>query len=1048
MIMRIGQTFLCLAMCAAAAGQDLREAGKSLERRIGPGETHEYAIDLAAGQFISYEIDQAPGLVRAFLLSPSGAAVAEGGRRIITIAEQAGGYRLQVRASRPATYVVRIEALRTAIPADRTRLAASARFSAADQLRLQNSVDSRRRALAEYEAALALWREAADATGERLTLNALSLTAAMLGEPKRALESARLALPLHRAAHDRRAEVFALVRIGQASLALEDARSASDALTACLALARELKDADLESSTLNNLGVAHWLLGENREAIELLEAALELRQKLGDKTGLAYTRQALGSVWWSMGEAQKSLDANRAALALWRELKQPGGEADTLNSIGLLYASLDQPEEAIAHYNQALPIWKAIADHAGLARTLNNLGLAYSARERPRATSFFEQALDQEKQAGFRRGEAYTIQNLGDLCALNGRHTQALDYFARSLSIKRELGDRWGETETLHSIGESDQALGDPARARMHFEQALTLRRAVADRAGEALTLAAIARLDRDSGQLAPAREHIEAALDLIESGRVKLASPGLRLTYFSSKNSFYEFYIDVLTRLGEHALALEASERARARVLLDGLAEARADIRAGADPELLGRERALSDKLNAQTERMSRLYAGPHADAEAAEARRGLDATLAEYQENQARIRQSSPRYAALVEPRPATLAQVRALLDDDSALIEYSLGAERSYAWAVTRAGLASAALPSRATLERLALRAYQALTARNQRVAEETPAARQARLLHADAEWMRASRELSARLLAPFAAQLGAHRILIVADGALGYIPFAALPAPGSAPLIAHHEVVWLPSASALAALRDDPRRATPSKLLAVLADPVFSAQDTRVSKSMRASLADPHQPRESEERMSGPLPRLRFSRLEAEQILSLAPMRTNLAAFDFDADRALVERPDFADYRFIHLATHAIVDTLHPELSGIALSGVAPDGSPRDGFLRMYDIYNLRLRADLVVLSACRTALGKQIRGEGLVGLSRAFFYAGAPRVVASQWSVEDRATAELMRRFYSGMWKQRLAPAAALRAAQNSLRLDPRWSAPYHWAAFALYGEWK
>ena len=192
------------------------------------------------------------------------------------------------------------------------------------------------------------------------------------------------------------------------------------------------------------------------------------------------------------------------------------------------------------------------------------------------------------------------------------------------------------------------------------------------------------------------------------------------------------------------------------------------------------------------------------------------------------------------------------------------------------------------------------------------------------------------------------------------------------------------------------------------------------------------------------------RLRFSRAEADAIARLAPEGQRLEAVDFVANRATATSAELSEYRIVHFATHGLVNSQHPELSGIVLSLVDKKGEPQNGFLRLYEIYNLKLNADLVVLSACQTALGKEIKGEGLIGLTRGFMYAGAPRVVASLWRIDDRATAELMTRFYSGMLKDKLRPAAALRAAQVSLLQgqDKRWAAPHYWAAFTIQGEWK
>jgi CHAT domain-containing protein len=163
--------------------------------------------------------------------------------------------------------------------------------------------------------------------------------------------------------------------------------------------------------------------------------------------------------------------------------------------------------------------------------------------------------------------------------------------------------------------------------------------------------------------------------------------------------------------------------------------------------------------------------------------------------------------------------------------------------------------------------------------------------------------------------------------------------------------------------------------------------------------------------------------------------------------FDARREWVESTDFSGFRFLHLAAHGIVDDERPELSGIALALVDENGGSLDGFLRLHDIYNLDLPVDLVVLSACETGLGKEVKGEGLIGLVRGFMYAGAPAVIASSWKVDDAATAALMTELYRGLFEGK-PPAAALREAQVAVSRIPRFRAPYYWAAFELQGDWK
>jgi CHAT domain-containing protein len=326
----------------------------------------------------------------------------------------------------------------------------------------------------------------------------------------------------------------------------------------------------------------------------------------------------------------------------------------------------------------------------------------------------------------------------------------------------------------------------------------------------------------------------------------------------------------------------------------------------------------------------------------------------------------------------------------------------------------------------------------------------------------------------LLTPVATLLGDKRLVVVGDGVLQYIPFAALPMPtGGAsnteapPLVVQHEIVSLPSASTLAVLRHEASsRKGATKLLAVLADPVFERSDERFKASARqpANSAATGMSRGDERGLgltvtsaaqdSGVaaaglrIPRLPATRREAEEISKLAPPAALEESLDFAANRAAATDPKLGDYRFVHFATHGFLDSQHPELSGILLSLFDEQGMPQNGFLRAHEVFNLKLSADVVVLSACQTGLGKDVKGEGLIGLTRGFMYAGAPRVVVSLWSVNDAATAELMMRFYRGMLVEKLRPAQALEAAQVSMLHDKRFSDPFYWAAFTLQGEWR
>lgn len=373
-----------------------------------------------------------------------------------------------------------------------------------------------------------------------------------------------------------------------------------------------------------------------------------------------------------------------------------------------------------------------------------------------------------------------------------------------------------------------------------------------------------------------------------------------------------------------------------------------------------------------------------------------------------------------------PLDLPGVQRLLDPGTVLLTFFLGEKRSFLWRVGRNEFSTFILPNRLEIEDVALKLYGSLK-RSQELRMKGPL----RLY---------TEKLSRMLLEDVAKSLDHERLVIVADGALQYVPFAALLEPsGSVPLVVDHEIVALPSASVLAALRKRKTRSPGLWSVAVIADPVTDRADERL-RGLPQGLSDTK---------TGPAsyPRLAFSHAEAKAILSLFPSERTLLREGFDASLDEVLSGAFRAYDIVHFSAHSVLDTERPERSAIVLSLFDRDGRPRDGLLRLDDIQGLDLPAELVILGACSTALGREVRGEGLVGLTRGFMYAGASRVLVSLWDVSDQGTSELMKRFYRTISRDGAPPAAALRAAQKSMLEDPVFQAPYYWAPFVLQGDW-
>jgi CHAT domain-containing protein/Tfp pilus assembly protein PilF len=1061
------------------------EIGKTIQRELPRGERHSYQISLRADEFIHVVIDQRGIDVAIAVFGPSGAQIteinsrkaAEGPERVLFITAVPGNYLLSVYSNdehaQLGGYEVRLEEKHLAKASDRNRLAAYQLVAEGQQLFAQATAPSVRKAIDKFNEALPLWHLADDRRAEAVTLSQIGKGYDLLGEKVRALDFYNRALPLLQA----------------------------------------VKDDTGEATALNNIGLIYDSLGEKQEAISYYNRAIPILQRAGDRRVEAYTLNNIGLVYDSLGEKQKALDNYSKALQMLQAAGDRRAEAATLNNIGFVYNSLGEKERALDYFGRAIPILRAVGDRHVEAITINNVGHVYeSLGEQVKALEYFNQALPILRLVGDRRVEAITLNNIGLVHSSLGEKEKALEYFNRSLPLRRVVGDRQGEATTLADIGHFYASSDAGLKALDYYNESLSLSRAVEDRSLEASILRRIAQVERNRGNLVEARRQIEAALDIIESLRTKIASQELRASYFASAQQYFETYIDLLMQLhghfprqGHDGRAFQASERARARSLLEMLTEAGASIRQGVDPQLLHRERSLQQMLNAKAAVQNRLMQGDRDGEQVSVLKRDLRLLLAQYHDVEAQIRISSPRYAALTQPSPLSLKEIQErVLDSDTLLLEYALGAEKSYLWMVTSNSLKSAELPRREEIEIATRRVYELLTERNRRVKFETAAERQARIAAADAEYLRRAAALSQILLGPVATQLGPQgkkRLLIISDGILNYLPFAALPIPerdtererqgdaainnnpanlrvpsprprvSAVPLIVEHEIVSLPSASTLGALRRETAgRKLAEKTLAVLADPVFERDDTRLKRGgiverspirgieiattydARARLGGAAKNGAQDSGAAdgtGRIQRLLFTRREAEEILSLVPEAERMKALDFDANLMTAIRPELGHYRFVHFGTHGFLDSAHPELSGIVLSLFDRQGREQDGYLRVNEIFNLKLPVELVVLSGCRTGLGKEIKGEGLVGLTRGFMYAGATRIVVSLWDVSDEGSAKLMVHFYRGMLgPERLSPPSALRAAQIALWKDGRWQAPYYWAAFVLQGEPK
>ena len=996
---------------------------------IKGGESHSYVINLEAGQYLYALVEQQGIDLTVASFKPDGSQIGlcdspndrAGTEAVVLLAEVPGEHRVEVRApnakANPGNYQIKIVAVRTPSAADKQHVTAQRAFEEAQKLRSQSAAPAKRASIAKYQEAVALFEAAGDTYRQMLSVQAIGIAHAQLNE-------FRSALPF-----------------------LEEA----------LSLARKIGDETAEAPIETFLGGANDFLGDLRKSRQHYERARLLSERLGDRPTQGSTLNNIGKLHSDVGDYQRALDYYLQALPLFAD--SPPRRAITLNNIGIAYLRTGEPERALDYLQQALTILKAGTDRSAESLTLNNIGFAYNRLLKyTEAFDYYAKARAIQKETGNRAQEGQNLDLMGVTYMDMGQPEKALEYHQQALEIQRATNNIRREGLALTNLGHVYQRLGQFEKALDHYNQALSIFRNINDLNSAALALGGRARAQQHRGDLIDSRKDIEESLSLIETVRARSGSQQLRASYLAAQENAYEFYVDLLMQLhaknpagGHDAEALQASERGRARSLLELLNEAPADIQQGVTADLVKKEREIRQQINAKAQRQIQLRAQNGNRQEIETFDKEIRELEADYQQLQVAIRQASPAYAALTQPQPLGLKDIQQQLDPNTILLQYSLGDDRSYLWAITPNSLKTYELPKREEIQKVAQQVYESLIARSVVKPLETSAQRQARIATADEQLQEQSAVLGRMILAPAAAEFGTKRLVIVADGALQYVPFAALSLK-SHPLVVDHEVVSLPSASSLAIQRETLANRKPApKGIAVIADPVFSTNDPRFKGASEAIAAT--ETRIIEHLPGGPggqlaIRRLPFTRQEADRILAIAPTGANFSAVDFRANRSVVTSGELSQYRYVHFATHGYLDTARANLSAIVLSMVDEQGKPQDGFLRTHDIYNLKLPAELVVLSACETGLGKEVRGEGIEGLTRGFMYAGARRVIVSLWNVNDKATASLMQRLYAGMLRGNKTPAAALRAAQIEMLRTRQWQSPYFWAPFVMQGEWK
>jgi CHAT domain-containing protein len=1076
---------------------------RTLPSAAKPADQRELRLTLPAGTYVRLAIVSTPMDLAVRQLGPEGKPAEQvqlaGGAaeptRLSWVATAAGEYLWAVEPRGPqglaGSVAIALEEERPAGSCDETRVRVERAVIDAqwEMSRPGDQAPQGTRARALLEPALPGTVEVGEQQGLLATLLARARAARREGTPD-AADRLQGAMGLARAIGDRQAEADAMEELAQ----LLQPAPALGSLQTVVELRQQLGDERGQAAALYLSGYYYSIRDVPSQALQCYRAALALQWRNDDLDGQPWSLCELGALYGKTGDVRLARDYLDLCLDRARAAGNLKAQALALEESARLDIELGQLQVAHDEYLEAHKLLAAVAHGTFPARALDGLATVLLYLGEPeKARQRFEEALAALGTREEPMDRAHALLGIGSALEAEGHPPRALEYLQKALEIIRAHGIRSMESLALYDLGSLHRKLRWSMQAIPELETAVALEvrnspsrqaqtqvelakaysdagrtsaataafvRAIQLGSGtpvvEAAAQAGLARIQRDSGDLGPARSAIVRAIEITEQIRSGVIRPDQRVSFLASRRAYFEFYVDLLMRLdrlqpghGHDVEALAVSEKARARELLDLLAKEHVEVRRGIPPELRQQEKELGERIaRLQTRLLSsadlmlpraEVQRIEHDLSQAEEAEKDLDAD----------VRRRQPAYASVRAPRPLSLQEIQDLLDERTALLEFFVGDDSSYLFVVTHRKLAVHALPARHRLADLVDRITSAVHRENQLGA---------RRFVAD------SHELYRLLLQAAAMELrGKPRLIVAPDGVLYAVNFELLltsPVPNAGRfradlpyLIRERSVSYVPSASVLAQLlaarhvRGEAVRSG-EKVFVGFGDPELGGEAARTPRSR----ADCGQVSASGGRRGAevaptvldrtqPLP---AARDEVCRIAGLYGREQAVVYIGSDATEENVKTNTLVRSAWnLHFATHGLLDENHPELSGLKLAHDA--GSTEDGLLQVREIFNLELHADLVVLSACQSGLGKEVSGEGLIGMTRAFLYAGAGSMVVSLWRVDDESTSDLMVSFYRSL--QELGnKSEALRRAKLELIDRSPYSHPYFWAPFILIGR--
>jgi CHAT domain-containing protein/tetratricopeptide (TPR) repeat protein len=863
-----------------------------------------------------------------------------------------------------------------------------------------------------FESSLKLAESAGDRRGAAKALNGLANVDWVKGDRARAESRWNSALEIFRQAGDRAGEARALASLGGLRNFQGNYREGKANLEESLRIYTEIQDVMGRSIALNNLGVAYRVQGAYNEAQKFFEESLALSRRLDDVEGIASALGNLGNVYSGQGNYMKALEA----------------------------------------YQESMNLNERIGNIPGFAGSLLGLGTAYMfLGNYPQAIEYLEKAYAVAERSRFKIGMALTLHNIGGVWSRRGELHRGLEYYEKALAINTEVGNRSAMAMNLHDIGKTYKELGNPREAQVAFEKSLEIAGQINDPVATLLNLASLTELARQSnefqkgldfakramqvatdtglpesieaahlvtgrlyrriGRLADAQAEIEKAVAIVEEIRRSVPGEELAQQAFESRILPYHEMVGILIARGKTEAAFEYAERAKGRVLLDVLRQGRSDV-SGAMTQA---ERDREQELLTPLVQLNRDLRGKTNAAGQEQIRTKLQAARLDYDAFLTTLYAAHPQLQiARGEMSPIRIGEVDELLKDRvaDAFVEFVVTDEATHVFVLTRKNVRSYTIPiAQKTLDEQVRSFRESLAGR-------------------ELTYAPAAQKLFNELLRPIDRRIAAaKRICIIPDGSLWELPFQALQSAADRFVLDRHSISYAPSITVLretiAKRKARPPQKRAQQILALGNPTIPTAVVSRVRAAYRDASLDP----------------LPETETEVRRIAALYGPRESRICVGQDAREEVIKR-DAKSFRTLHFATHGILDDQSPLYSRLLLS--AAESGSEDGVLEAREIMRLDLDADLAVMSACETGRGRVGAGEGLIGMSWAFFVAGCSATVVSQWKVGSDSTADLMVEFHRQL--KASSRADALRTAALKLRSQPRYRHPFYWAPFVLIGQ--